>query len=710
MAQDFGTEFQFSTDKNALQSILNNRGVSYAQTLAVSQESRPSMTPARNIPDSFKKTDQLEFFESKAGQIFFRKKVVGKKDHTPNRNPVSGKKGGFGRSFRDLEGDYGLPKRMNYSNTKAGKFRTPLANKNENRMGVRPPALSDKKPTLLIPPIHRQSISERKPAPPPTGLPVPNHSTLARKMLFNKPKPVPDHHKPKPVVDHHKPKLVPDHHKPTAEVDHQFTRPSNILPPLTKLTRESLRQIPRESLAWMAQLPRESATFAELEKLMTDDDKRFANDDNTDSFEAIERRMKTPSKVKLVGAVPKRVIKNKENIPSLVVEVEKDQTALFQSEEVVQKDEIKQTPPVEKPKLYKKKHEMFGHYMPEGSSLTNLSPVDVASYISVETKATSAPSTPVKSSTPTSPLHNSAPQTPILSQPSITIGTPLTPGIRSLSTTDLSTSGMVQVSRSASVSNMAEVVFLSDLVPADQVEGLLGSLTEYQEQLVKFREEQDELAKQEEDLMRKIKERKQQFRELFGVSPLRINTKRTVLPVRPFKLADMEEFKESPVTESKKAIPHNNDSLALTPTIFINTEIPPDTARRVRFNSGNNQTKNLTPKCTSEFSPLCSPLSSLNNSAVSDIRCSSTNQSFASLKSSFSFLQTPLPPKKRLNHNFDEVDQMEVPNLKQLVEPTPVALKKLSDRVKAEFAALYADSSDDTDTEAPEKVQTKLSF
>ena len=694
MAQEFGNEFQFNTDQDALQSILSNRGVSYAQTLGVSQESRPSLTPAKNVPGNFKKTDQLEFFESKVGQIFFRRKVVGKNDFTPGRNILSVKKGGFGRSFRDLEGEYGLPKRMNFSTNKTKNFRTPLANKNANSMGMRPPQ-TDKKPTLFIPPIHRQSISERKPAPPVSGLPVPNYSNHARKMLFNKPKP------------------VPDHHKPNHEVEHQFTRPSNILPPLTKLTRESLRQIPRESLAWMSQLPRESATFAELEKLMTDDDKKCVNDDDTDSFEAMEKRMKTPSKVKLGGKVPKRAIANKENIPNIVIEAARDQQ--LPAQKVMEKKETEQTSIVDEPKLYKKKHELYGNKLPEGISLANLSPVDVASFTSGKPTATSAPTTPVKSSAPTSPLHNSAPHTPVPSQPSTNVGTPLTPGIRSLSTADIPSSGMVQVARSASVANMAEVVSISDLVPTDKVEGLLESLTEYQEQLDKFRAEQDELAKQEEELMKKIKERKQKFRELWGVSPLRINTKRTVLPARPFKLADLEEFKDSvvsqsPSTESETEDSKGFESPALTPETFISNAIPPDTARRVRFNSGNNQTRNLSPNCTSEFSPLCSPLGSLNNSAVADTRCSSTNQSFASLKSSFSFLQTPLPPKKRLTHNFDEVDPVEIPNPRQLVEPTPVALRKLSDRVKAEFAALYADSSDDTDSEVPGECQAKLSF
>ena len=43
-------------------------------------------------------------------------------------------------------------------------------------------------------------------------------------------------------------------------------------------------------------LPRESATFAELQRMMTDKDKDLMDDDDTDSFEALESRLRTPYK------------------------------------------------------------------------------------------------------------------------------------------------------------------------------------------------------------------------------------------------------------------------------------------------------------------------------------------------------------------------------------------------------------------------------
>ena len=42
--------------------------------------------------------------------------------------------------------------------------------------------------------------------------------------------------------------------------------------------------------------PRESATFAELQRMMTDSDKDLMDDDDTDSFEALESRLRTPYK------------------------------------------------------------------------------------------------------------------------------------------------------------------------------------------------------------------------------------------------------------------------------------------------------------------------------------------------------------------------------------------------------------------------------
>lgn len=694
MNQDFGTDFKFKEDKNALQSILNQEGVSYSQLM---MNNRPSsITPARHG-----KSDQLEFFENKSGQVFFRRKVVNQKDNTLTSNPVtiSQKKCGFGRDLSGLKPEFQQPRRMNLSNKKNGKFRTPLKSLDVRTGGV---ATTAKKQALPFPQIHRQSISERKPVPARSGLPVPSNSSVARKVLFNKPNPLP-----------------PQRNQNT-NLQHKFTKPSAMLPPLTKLTRESFKDIPRESLAWMSQLPRESATFAELEKLMTDDDKKIANEDDTDSFEAMEKRMKTPSRSKLVSKVPRYITENKENIDGLTNKFQN--TGITKDPELREQSQIKE---IDDPKkCYKKKHEMYGKY-PVLSTSADLSKAEVDRLFfstlepATSVTTTSAPSTPVVSA-PSTPVTTSAPSTPVTTvapgflnpsnqtsmscelNSSLDQASPLVPGIKCLSTDDLSTSisdtaqQPVQVARSASVSNLAEVVSLSDLVATDKVEGLLDSLNEYEEQLARFRMEQDELLKQELELISKISQRKQQFKDLWGVSPLRINTKRTVLPLKQRSPANMKQLEE-------------NENYDLDEEKYTGDAESP---RRVRFNSEKNETRNLTPVSSSKSPLEGGSSSSLDISGVCDTsRSNSSNQSFASLKSSFSFLQTPLPPKKRIFPGMSEEVDFVVPNPKQLVEPTPVALRKLSDRVMAEFAALYADSDDtDDDVSVTGNLQEKLSF
>jgi len=722
MDQDFGTDFQFKEDKNALQSILNQEGVSYSQLM---MNNRPSsITPARNG-----KTDQLEFFENKSGQVFFRKKVVTQKEHAPMRNPVtmSQKKCGFGRNLSALKPEYQQPRRMNMSSKKPGKFRTPLKS-----LDVRTAAASTtaKRQTLPYPQIHRQSISERKPVPARSGLPVPSNSSVARKVLFNKPNPLP----PPPQRKQNLP--PPPQRKQNTILQHKFTKPSAMLAPLTKLTRESFKDIPRESLAWMSQLPRESATFAELEKLMTDDDKKIANEDDTDSFEAMEKRMKTPSRNKLVSNAPRYITENnKENISALARQFES--TEFINDAGIREKSQI--TEAKSPNKCYKKKHEMFGKYPVSSILGIKLSVADVDPQISpnpepeipvsTASAASSASSPPVPASAPTTLLTTAAPsisvttsapstpvttvspeflnpenQTPISYETisSLDLVSPLVPGIKCLSTDDLSISTSdaaqqpVQVARSASVSNLAEVVSISDLVSTDKVEGLLDSLNDYEEQLRRYRVEQDELLKQELELINKISRRKQEFKDLWGVSPLRINTKRTILPLKQTNQTDVEQI--------EKKEDENLDVERDT----ADTESP----RRVRFNSGKNETRNLTPVSSSELPLEGSSSSSLDNSGLFNMsRSNSFNQSFASLKSSFSFLQTPLHPKKRITPEMPEKVDFVVPNPKQLVEPTPIALRKLSDRVKAEFDALYADSDDtDEDVTVPGRLQEKLSF
>merc|ERR1719452_185438 len=145
--------------------------------------------------------------------------------------------------------------------------------------------------------------------------------------------------------------------------------------------------------------------------------------------------------------------------------------------------------------------------------------------------------------------------------------------------------------------------------------------------------------------------------------------------------------------------------------------------KRVRFNSGQNKSKYLTPDCEVSFkrsqhmkeSPLCtlspddgasisSQPSSLTPAVVKEqaakySRRSFTNQSFVSLKSSFAFLQTPGRGGSKIQTIHENKPTVNVTK----GVPTPMALKSLSARVKEEYALLYADDDEEDTTEEYDK-------
>ena len=183
----------------------------------------------------------------------------------------------------------------------------------------------------LAPPLHRQSISERKdvgknqllgrsklPMPPPQakkGLsfrtPKPTSHEYQPPSTNNKPTeavkpavtvtdPTPERKEEAPYSfgnntselssqERFQPASLDMFKSPGEEAFHP-QRPSFLNP------RDSAALDARESLAWVGSLHRQSVHFKELQKQMNENDKRHVNDDDTDSFEAMERRMKTPVK------------------------------------------------------------------------------------------------------------------------------------------------------------------------------------------------------------------------------------------------------------------------------------------------------------------------------------------------------------------------------------------------------------------------------
>jgi len=112
--------------------------------------------------------------------------------------------------------------------------------------------------------------------------------------------------------------------------------------------------------------------------------------------------------------------------------------------------------------------------------------------------------------------------------------------------------------------------------------------------------------------------------------------------------------------------------------------VTPAANRKVRFNSGHNETHALTPQNHAleeemERTPVAS-------------EANGSNQSFAALKTSFAFLATPQAGRTGTPH------AARVSGNTLRAEATPVALRRLGDRVRDEWAKLYADNSEEEDT------------
>ena len=258
------------------------------------------------------------------------------------RKMKDGERRGLGNVPQEVGGMVLLPKRMNLSTKKNNlgvqvaqtphmAARAPLQAARSAPRAQNPKAALD----ALAPPLHRQSISERKdigkklpvvnkgsrlPVPPPQarkGLsfrtpqlpPRPNQTQQAKHRD-------PQHEEP---AEQSLPALrvtstlpqrhsteASQHSKPSIEDTVELSCQERFEPANLEMfkspgeeefqaSRPSFLEA-RESLAWVGNLHRQSVHFKELQKQMNENDKRHVNDDDTDSFEAMEKRMKTPVK------------------------------------------------------------------------------------------------------------------------------------------------------------------------------------------------------------------------------------------------------------------------------------------------------------------------------------------------------------------------------------------------------------------------------
>ena len=223
-----------------------------------------TFTPAKVHPERFQKhEDKFEFFENKSGQIFFRQKVLpgsAKKlqFNSAKKNPHGS---GFVRSLGTSESTMkpqrivtssSLKHKSPFKSNTAAIRRSPLAPRNLNKLNSEPRilpskfgAITEKKAVPIKQSLPRQGISEKK-VIASSGIPKPvsgDHN--ARQSLYKK------FGNTKKPVDGDKTKVD----KPSANIDRSFPAPP-FEPSIQRLTRESFRMIPRESMAWLSQLPR----------------------------------------------------------------------------------------------------------------------------------------------------------------------------------------------------------------------------------------------------------------------------------------------------------------------------------------------------------------------------------------------------------------------------------------------------------------------
>jgi len=687
-------DVDFEEDPAALQSIIQNTGITRPQRYEEQQQ-----LAQRRLAASPSKPE-IEFYQSKGGNVFFRRKVLSplkefnnahddqfgemdnllplrfgsakkQNDLFPNRKP--------GNTRRSHNPEMCRPVRFG-SNSKKDPFAKPNqvkimaenggggerqaklnARRSANpdffrpvRMGMGSaskkcvePAQVQRNQDFEFPAPHRQSISERKPR---SRLPQPKDEdrSIARKSLY---------FGQVGGKSEFKMPVVPDLGKGEG-----LGLP---LHPLTKLSRESIRFLPRESLTWLSQLPRDSATFSELEKLMGEQDKHLVNEDDTFSFEALESRLKTPLRA---VRVPKSTVQepedNREEQDEEVHQSEEDAEDSFECLEARLKTPVRITT------THRFRDDSEQDTSPNRTPIKETTLNEDSAWVSAE-------------------LAN-LPGNPILA----------TPTIKSSSTSNLTAENdeaQIPVHRAASEEDVRRVGQMSEMVDVQQFQQIIQDLARY-------REEQDNLERQQTELFDKIKQRKQAFKELWGVSPMSVNKIRTVLPPKPPPASHTENTSNLTSTSGETGSEGMNECGEKNEKEGDEMEVE----RRVRFNSGNNKSKLMTPdSCTQDR----------DSSGAVSANSSFNAQSFASLKSSFAFLQTPAGRDKKSqgateNHYVEEDQEISIKGGINLGVSTPAALKSLSARVKEEFAKLYADQSDEEEKteELSVDIMKKLSF
>ena len=209
-------------------------------------------------------------------------------------------------------------------------------------------------------------------------------------------------------------------------------------------------------------------------------------------------------------------------------------------------------------------------------------------------------------------------------------------------------------------------------VSTDHAEQLLDSLDQCQEQLEVFRAEQDRLAELESQLVARIRDRKREFKTMFGVSPINIKTQRTVIkPLSPFQfnlnLDDIGVGRE--VSTNDDNVPVNEEEeVTPVPSPRRGEDVPPpETEKRVRFDPSSDQTVTMTP-ATPELEQSLD-LTPVTSGERAQLRArKQSRKSFDTLKCSLNFLKTPQTAAR----SSTGAHQRQTPSA---AAPTPMALR-----------------------------------
>ena len=544
--QDLGQDFHFESDPLALESILNHRGLNPGSL-------QPQKSDYEGLKNRLAKVqDKFDFFEGKNGMMFYRPSAKFNREEMPDA--ADGQQSQGFRAMRAMKSkgiqkDSFKPRRslMRTPGASAKKPERPPKSrtKTPNSHVFKVPSVvqTEKKLLPFVPAPHRQSISERKPLVPRNL----NAGGGIKKSLVPTAKKTLDFRE-EPSKDADENNVKEDSFEFARPLNpSQFPTPS---PPAKSkveliLMREGLVGLPRESMSFLL---RQSLSKVELDRMF--------EDDSTESFEALERRLKTPKKSLGRMSMSKNGAVKKSSV-TVAADMLNDDLAKKEEEEDWAVDR--------KLSMIAKKGKMRAAEIKMAKSdPEEIEPVIVEESASNE-REKSAETAPCQSETISEEqkaecveeedaegeveapaddgldddddLETDADyEVSFLRRSASMLDISSSAGEESLKKTNLEdkkenekkmadTTAPLQLARSVSEADLSRRI---DSAPQPVSQFLLDALEAHRQHL----EEQEEIERQMLALMSKAKSRREEFRKTWGVSPKSINRKRTIKTVQ----------------------------------------------------------------------------------------------------------------------------------------------------------------------------------